>query len=144
MTKKSNKRFVYYQFAVLALFLSVTVLNEVVDIPHYLLGDTPNPPLRRKGEIAIEVLVATLAFAAELAFVGKLRSDIAILEGFIPICASCKKIRTMKHWESAEDYIHSHPLADLTRSLCPECCAHSAQRFQRRGARDAGDVAAVS
>jgi len=44
----------------------------------------------------------------------ELRKDIATLEGLISVCASCKKIRTMKHWETAEEYTHSHPLANLT------------------------------
>jgi hypothetical protein len=41
---------------------------------------------------------------------------------YIPICASCKKIRDDKgYWSQVEVYIKRHTDADFTHSLCPEC-----------------------
>jgi hypothetical protein len=109
------------------------------------LGDARTTPMQRNGEMAIEIIIAGLVFSFELALIGKLRSDIVtLLEGLIPICASCKKIRTMKHWESVEEYINSHPLADLTRSFCPECFADSVQRLRERREKAANGIAAAS
>jgi hypothetical protein len=147
MKRKSNKRFVYYQFVLLALFLTLTMLNEVADLPHHLLGDARTTPMQRRGEMAVEIIIAGLVFSFELALIGKLRSDMVTLEGFIPIipiCASCKKIRTMRHWESVEEYINSHPLADLAHSFCPECFARSIQSLQEQGEKDVSGVATSS
>jgi transcriptional regulator with PAS, ATPase and Fis domain len=44
------------------------------------------------------------------------------LQGFIPICAACKKIRDDKGlWQQFEDYISSQTDAQFTHSICPEC-----------------------
>ncbi|MGC9327860.1 MAG: ligand-binding sensor domain-containing protein, partial [Candidatus Hinthialibacter sp.] len=52
----------------------------------------------------------------------KAMEKIKILSGFIPICSSCKKVRTDEgYWNQIEEYIKEHSEADFTHSLCPEC-----------------------
>lgn len=121
MAKKSTKRFMYYQFGILASFLVLTLLNEAVDVPHLVFGDPPIPSVHRRGEMGMEILFALFIFVMELVFIQKLRKDIRILEGFIPICANCKKIRSLGQWEPVEEYVRSHSLADFTHSICPDC-----------------------
>ncbi|MDO0822263.1 PAS domain-containing protein [Desulfosporosinus nitroreducens] len=49
-------------------------------------------------------------------------SLITELEGLIPICASCKKIRDDKgYWNRVESYIEAHSEAEFTHDICPEC-----------------------
>jgi DNA-binding response OmpR family regulator len=55
--------------------------------------------------------------------------EIKTLEGFLPICASCKKIRKagappdkQESWLSMEAYIMTHTDAKLTHTVCPQCC----------------------
>lgn len=44
------------------------------------------------------------------------------LSGLLPICASCKKIRTDQDgWQQIEEYIANHSEADFSHSICPEC-----------------------
>jgi hypothetical protein len=44
------------------------------------------------------------------------------LTGFLPICASCKKIRDDKgYWEQVEVYIRDHSEAEFSHGICPEC-----------------------
>jgi len=48
--------------------------------------------------------------------------DVKILSGFLPICASCKKIRDDKgYWDQIESYIRDHSEAEFTHSICPDC-----------------------
>lgn len=48
--------------------------------------------------------------------------DVHTLRGFLPICASCKKIRDDKgYWNQVEEYICEHSEAQFTHSICPEC-----------------------
>ena len=52
----------------------------------------------------------------------KLQDEIKVLQGFLPICAQCKKIRDDKgEWEEVADYIRDHSEAEFTHSICPEC-----------------------
>ncbi|MBS3917294.1 MAG: PAS domain S-box protein [Deltaproteobacteria bacterium] len=47
---------------------------------------------------------------------------VKLLSGFIPICASCKKIRDDKgFWEQVEVYIRDHSEAEFSHGICPEC-----------------------
>ena len=44
------------------------------------------------------------------------------LEGMLPICCSCKKIRDDKGaWNQIEEYISDHSEAEFTHGMCPEC-----------------------
>jgi hypothetical protein len=44
------------------------------------------------------------------------------LQGFLPICASCKKIRDDKgYWQQIEQYIGDHSEATFSHGICPEC-----------------------
>ena len=48
--------------------------------------------------------------------------QVKTLSGFLPICASCKKIRNDKgYWSQVETYIQHHSEAKFSHSICPEC-----------------------
>ncbi len=49
-------------------------------------------------------------------------TKVKLLSGFLPICASCKKIRDdAGYWTQIEKYIHDHSEAEFSHSICPEC-----------------------
>ncbi|HOE23165.1 MAG TPA: hypothetical protein PLE15_00950, partial [Smithellaceae bacterium] len=49
-------------------------------------------------------------------------SDVKVLSGMLPICASCKKIRDDKgYWNRIEAYIGKHSNAQFSHGICPEC-----------------------
>ena len=49
-------------------------------------------------------------------------AEVEILEGFLPICAQCKKIRDADgQWQMLEAYISDHTNAAFTHGLCTEC-----------------------
>ena len=44
------------------------------------------------------------------------------LEGILPICLYCKKIRDDEdHWHEIEDYICEHSNAEFSHGVCPGC-----------------------
>jgi hypothetical protein len=48
--------------------------------------------------------------------------EVKTLQGFIPICASCKKIRDDKgYWNQIEHYIQNHSDVTFSHGICPEC-----------------------
>ncbi|TAL16190.1 PAS domain S-box protein [bacterium] len=48
--------------------------------------------------------------------------SVKTLEGLLPICANCKKIRqTAGNWVGIETYVKDHSNADFTHSICPDC-----------------------
>lgn len=73
---------------------------------------------------SLEVLVAERTRQLEEK-VAQLEATLAIvkkLEGVIPICGICKKIRDDKEsWQQLEQYISEHSEALFSHGLCPEC-----------------------
>lgn len=49
-------------------------------------------------------------------------TEIKTLQGIVPICASCKKIRDDSgYWHQVEAYVQKHSEAEFSHSLCPDC-----------------------
>jgi hypothetical protein len=49
-------------------------------------------------------------------------AKVKLLEGIIPICSYCKKIRDDKEsWHQMESYISKHSEASFSHSICPDC-----------------------
>lgn len=45
-----------------------------------------------------------------------------VLQGILPICAHCKKIRDDRGaWNQLEAYIHQHTDAEFSHGICPDC-----------------------
>ncbi|MCG8570107.1 MAG: hypothetical protein MJB14_08205 [Spirochaetes bacterium] len=48
--------------------------------------------------------------------------EIRTLQGFIPICANCQKVRNDQgYWNQIEEYITHHTDMELSHSICPDC-----------------------
>jgi len=62
----------------------------------------------------------------------KAEGEVRILQGLLPICASCKRIRhDDDQWENLESYISEHSEATFTHGLCPGCAAKYYEELER-------------
>ena len=44
------------------------------------------------------------------------------LQGILPICSYCKKIRNdLNYWQHVESYVSDHSHAEFSHSICPSC-----------------------
>jgi hypothetical protein len=67
----------------------------------------------------------------------KALEDVRILRGYLPICASCKRIRDDQgYWTQIEGYIKANSEADFTHGICPECAKKLYPEFYRQKAGD--------
>jgi PAS domain S-box-containing protein len=49
-------------------------------------------------------------------------AEVKVLQGILPICASCKRIRTDGgEWEAVESYVRERTNAEFSHGLCPDC-----------------------
>lgn len=52
----------------------------------------------------------------------KTMAQIRVLEGIVPICGACKKIRNSAgRWERMEAYIEDRTHAEFSHGICPDC-----------------------
>lgn len=48
--------------------------------------------------------------------------EVKVLQGLLPICSHCKKIRNdQNQWQPVESYITAHSAVDFSHGICPEC-----------------------
>jgi len=56
------------------------------------------------------------------------------LQGILPICSSCKKIRSEEgQWTPLESYICRHSEAEFSHGLCPECAKTLYPKYYAKG-----------
>jgi hypothetical protein len=121
MKSRQARSIFIWQVIILLMFLLLTTTNEIFDVPHILFKDTATTWIQRRGEMSIELIIFVFAVGLEWFLFRRLIQRIRVLEGFLPICASCKKIRIEAQWEQIEDYIARHSLVQFSHSICPEC-----------------------
>ena len=121
MKYHANRSILLVQVLILMIFLVLTISNELLDIPHFLFGDEPTSISQRSSEVIIEMSIFAIVVLIEIVIMKKLFTRIKILEGFLPICAHCKKIREKNNWVQMEAYITEHSLSKFSHSICPDC-----------------------
>jgi PAS domain S-box-containing protein len=81
--------------------------------PVHTRGIFRNITERKKMEEAREKLIAELKQAL---------AEIRTLQGLLPICAWCKKVRNdQDFWLSVEEYLSRHTDVQITHGICPTC-----------------------
>lgn len=89
------------------------------DVEHFITG----------GVIALVTAVLLGLLELYIRRLERALDNVKTLEGMLPICSSCKKIRTPdNHWHVIETYIRERTDATFTHGMCPEC----AQRMYGR------------
>lgn len=49
-------------------------------------------------------------------------NQIEIIKGIVPICSYCKNARDNEGgWHEVEPYLHSHPIIEFSKGVCPIC-----------------------
>jgi hypothetical protein len=73
--------------------------------------------------IRIVVLVALAILLGEVGrSVRALVRQVALLEGILPICSYCKRIRDdQQTWQPLESYISARSAAHFSHGICPTC-----------------------
>ena len=117
-----SRRIILYEVLALAGIILFIWLDEVFDLPHVLFG-APATPLNWE-ESLFEGACVGLCGAFLIATTRKLLTRLKYLEGILPVCASCKKIRDETgNWQVIESYIRDRSAAEFSHGICPECAA---------------------
>ena len=76
--------------------------------------------------MSLAVVIMTVVFMVKIIRLNrslqKALSEVETLQGFIPICSYCKKIRDDQgYWNRLEAYFEAHSSASFSHGMCPEC-----------------------
>ena len=114
-----------------AVLLCLIWFDELFDLPHRILGQEPAPGSLLEG--AIETGVVILLAIGVFITTSNLLKKVKLLEGILPVCSFCKKIREGKEWVPIESYIRDRSQADFTHGLCPDCAKKHYGHLQEKG-----------
>ncbi len=78
--------------------------------------------LRARLRVGNRVLELQAALASRVAQLQQALSRVKQLQGLLPICSYCKRIRDdHDYWQQVETYMSEHSQATFTHGICPEC-----------------------
>lgn len=118
--KNITRQVIIYEGIAFLLIILLIWLDEILDIPYALLGGEATPINWR--ESLFESLAIIVLAIVTLRFTRGVITNMKYLEGILPVCASCKKIRDDKAcWHQIEEYIHDRSAVDFSHGICPEC-----------------------
>jgi hypothetical protein len=115
-----TRRVIAYELMAFISIISLIWMDEIFDTPHFFFGAESTPI--NWTESLFESAIISLLGAAILLFTYRLFRTMTHLEGILPICASCKKIRDENGaWHQLEFYISEKSEAEFSHGICPEC-----------------------
>ena len=83
--------------------------------------------LRARVKVGVRVLGLQEALAARVSDLEEALSRVKRLQGLLPICSYCKKIRDdQNYWQQVDAYITEHTEVAFSHGICPECYARIA------------------
>ena len=120
MTKRMiSFRIVSAEIIGLVFIIALHWGNEFLDIPHHLFGTRPTP-VNLPESLIETICIAVMGIPAVFNTWRNLKK-IKYLEGFLPVCSYCKKIRIDDTWIPFETYISDHSDAVFSHGMCPGC-----------------------
>ena len=88
----------------------------------YVVKPFDREELRVRIQVGVRFVELQLNLAQRLHELQEALSQVKQLQGLLPICAYCKKIRDdNNYWQQIEVYVSEHSEAQFTHGVCPEC-----------------------
>jgi len=88
----------------------------------YLVKPFDQGELRARVDVGKRIIEMQERLASQVRELLNANEHIRMLQGIIPICSFCKKIRDDKgYWNQVEEYFSLHSEAQFSHSICPEC-----------------------
>jgi CheY-like chemotaxis protein len=90
----------------------------------YLIKPVGKSDLSSAIEMALYKSTAERERTQLIAHLQRALAEVKTLEGLLPICSYCKKIRDARgEWQRLEKYVTDHSTAEFTHGICPDCLA---------------------
>ena len=78
--------------------------------------------LHARVKVGLRVLQLQMNLAARVRELEEALARVRQLQGLLPICSYCKKIRDdQNYWQQVEGYISEHSDAVFSHGICPDC-----------------------
>lgn len=113
--------------AYVILLTSRTAKEDVVEglqagADDYVTKPFDTSELRARMQVGVRVVKLQSALAERVRDLEDALSRVKQLQGLLPICCYCKKIRDdQNYWHQVESYVGSHTDVRFSHGICPDC-----------------------
>ncbi len=98
----------------------VTALEAGAD--DYINKPFNQEELKSRIRAGIRIIRLEMDLSMKIAALQEALNHVKHLQGLLPICAYCKKVRDDKnYWHQVEDYVTTNSEVVFSHSICPEC-----------------------
>lgn len=88
----------------------------------YLRKPFDEPELLARVEVGVRFVELQRKLAERVQELERALTQVRRLEGLLPICSYCKRIRNEQdYWERVDAYISQHANVRFSHNICPEC-----------------------
>lgn len=88
----------------------------------YLTKPYDREELRVRVQVGARIIELQTNLAERVAQLEVALAHVKQLEGILPICSYCKKIRNdLDSWQNVESYVADHSQAEFSHGICPTC-----------------------
>ena len=116
-TQTHISRILSYQAIGFLTIIALSWINELGDLP-YFIGVRYLPNWR---ESLLETLIVLLVAAPVMVLTRRLVSRLYYLEGFLRICAWCKKLEHDGEWVPVEEFFEHNFQTATSHGMCLAC-----------------------
>lgn len=98
------------------------LMGFVAGANDYITKPFDNEELQARVSVGKRVIQLQTQLADKVTSLENAMEHIKTLQGILPVCSSCHRIRNNEEsWERLEEYISEHSDAQFSHTLCPVC-----------------------
>jgi sigma-B regulation protein RsbU (phosphoserine phosphatase) len=88
----------------------------------YVTKPFDHEELRARVQVGVRIIELQRRLAGRVRELETALNRVKQLQGLLPICSYCKKIRNDRnYWEQVDNYVSQHSEVQFSHSVCPEC-----------------------
>ncbi len=126
------KKVAWYEAGAILFVIALSWFDEILDIPHVLLGGAATPINWR--ESIFESIVIGIVGTLIIRHTYNLLTKVGYLESILPVCACCGKLRLdPAFWSDIQRIIQERSKQEFTHGICPDCIAKYYPELRKEG-----------
>jgi CheY-like chemotaxis protein len=91
----------------------------------YITKPFDREELQARVQVGMRIVTLQMSLAERVRELELALANVKQLQGLLPICSYCKKIRDdQNYWQQVEGYLSEHSSVEFSHSICPDCYEH--------------------
>lgn len=131
-TKTYISRILWYQAIGFLLIIALSWVDEYFNLSGYF-GFTQ--VFFNWREAFLENIIVLIVAIPLMLLTRRLLSHLYYLEGFLRVCAWCKKLEVDDKWVPIEAFFKEHFKTESSHGICPECYEQAQQKIKKSKSR---------